>query len=871
MKDNGKILLEAFGEKEDQLAAYRRYLGKTVFSNANHTQLAALPDKLLRNFYHLADPTQPPAFFDFREPGDVTVLETALNCNIVIFRWLTDCQPFRLHDTRVLRQLRSVLCTRPTRYFLIAPGETVLRECASEDCSGDPDRRFRQNQRRVKLEGCLPALFDLLLREEEGEVSPHSGPVACVHEAGTSWCSDLMEVVRNRDEVMSTVSRHFLLATHIRTRFYRTPRHPGAQHFANLSFFFPSGEMPHDADSCPTLCLEREGYVYRLKPAYVPALVAKFGAPSKSAAGATQLKTPRPSLAVNPPPPRLAAAAEPAKGGGCDCDACLESPDYELNMKKSGPSLLYSTPLPLMDLLRLVGKDTPENRHVLLECSLYSLAAYDVESSATLVDGKAGNEDRHFALAGSISASHSGSELLNVQMPQMIGLADRLQLERDNGRPIVLRDFLYSDETTEPPDMIGSFLTHLRAMRLASVKRKRKLLGDLIAWAERYRSAHVKFYEDSGYVDEETSRECSRQHQLNEETTESARRHDVDPEKARARVVRKIELAFMNTYPFGKIWKRLDDLAERYLVAGFNSERFDLPLLSTRLVTELKSTSAAAKVKMNRQGSAVLSLSCDKITFVEIKRLLPPGTSLSGFGKMMNLEVSKDIFPFEKFVDASFLDQPELPADAADWFSQLSGTGPSQAAVDAARAEYAAAGYRHVGEWLTAYLEKDVLILLRGSGLLLEAFVDQLDLDFVEANKLTVSSLANAAGQLYLFRQLKPGFTRPNDSLIYSLLRKGLRGGLTVSQRSFGGCEVDPVPYADLARELDPLLSAEEAMRLATGINAHLFSETTDSAAVVHCLDVNSLYPSAGKSPLPPLLLLLLLLLCSVVVALWSM
>ena len=826
MKDNGKLLLEQLSEQP--LDAYRLYLKKTALSGSNHTELSRLPDHLLLKFYG-EDPAQPPAFFDLRESSDVSVLESALNTNLVINYWCASGRCYRVHDTRVLQQVRvgGGMERAGTRHFRLG-AEKVLEECASEDRLADPDAGFRRV--RMKMEGCLPALFDFLLRTGENSPMP-TARLPCPHPPGTTWCHDLKEVLKNRDGVLATVSRSFLLATHIRSRPWGRPLEARAQHFANVNFYFPSDEMPEAG--CPVLCLERRGFVYSLKETFVPALLEKLRDPTRSASAP-------PAMLKRPAPPSLPTAE---RRSTCDCDACAEAHEFAPNMKEGGPPLLYSTQLPLVDLLKLVGQDNPRNRHVLSECSLYSFAAYDVESSGCRIDGKAGNETRHLS-GESVSGAHAGREVKNVQQAELIGLADRLQL-RQEGEPRVFRAFNYPEESGPPPDMIGSFLDAIELMRHNSVIRKYELLTELQDWAEGYRTAHNDFFIASGYVDRQTDRECALQYKRCQEGDVK----QPDPGKVRAGVLRKVDTAFTHTYPFGQIWKRLRDLAERYFVLGYNSEHFDLPLLSAALSTRFKSRCSHAQIRMNRQGSAVRSLSCNKINFVEVKRLLPPGTSLDGFGKMMGLEITKDLFPFELFSSSAFLCQPELPADAALWYSPLSGRGPSQEEVDGVRADYALRGHRRVGDHLSSYLRKDVLILLEGTARLLAGFVNLLDVDFVEANKLTVSGLANLGGQLNLFRQMSPGFTSPNDTLVYSLLRKGLRGGLSSVQRSFAGADVDPEPYARLAREADPALSEAESLRLANGINAHLYpDEQTPAANVVHSLDIHSLYPAAGTA-----------------------
>jgi hypothetical protein len=180
---------------------------------------------------------------------------------------------------------------------------------------------------------------------------------------------------------------------------------------------------------------------------------------------------------------------------------------------------------------------------------------------------------------------------------------------------------------------------------------------------------------------------------------------------------------------------------------------------------------------MSLDGSKVRWLSVGGIGFREVRRLLPEGTSLEKFRKMCNLKECKSAFPFELLEeDQAFLDAKELPPRAEQWSSLLGGI-PDQETVDEARRLFDELQCPDVRSYLTHYLRQDVLMLGKGFKALRDSFYDLFGLDLVDSRKFTISSLSALASQAHLFRQKSVGMFSPQCPKIYSVLRKGLRGG----------------------------------------------------------------------------------------------
>jgi len=180
---------------------------------------------------------------------------------------------------------------------------------------------------------------------------------------------------------------------------------------------------------------------------------------------------------------------------------------------------------------------------------------------------------------------------------------------------------------------------------------------------------------------------------------------------------------------------------------------------------------------MSLQGSKIRWLRIGPVSFQDVRRLLPEGTSLAKFRGLCGLSECKSSFPFELLEeDQLFLQAKELPPLAEQWKSKLSGV-PSQESVDQARALFDSLKCENVSAFLEHYLRADCVILAKGFQALRDSFFSLFHLDVIDSRKFTISSLSALSSQAFLFRNKKVGFFTPQDTKLYSLLRQGLRGG----------------------------------------------------------------------------------------------
>ena len=107
-------------------------------------------------------------------------------------------------------------------------------------------------------------------------------------------------------------------------------------------------------------------------------------------------------------------------------------------------------------------------------------------------------------------------------------------------------------------------------------------------------------------------------------------------------------------------------------VLGFNSAKYDLNLIKTKLAKHLglHEEEYCFTIKKN---NAYACISTDHLKFLDVSHFLAPGTSYAKFLKAYQVEESKGYLPYEWFDDISKLDHTELPPPSA-FYSSLKET-----------------------------------------------------------------------------------------------------------------------------------------------------------------------------------------------------
>lgn len=218
--------------------------------------------------------------------------------------------------------------------------------------------------------------------------------------------------------------------------------------------------------------------------------------------------------------------------------------------------------------------------------------------------------------------------------------------------------------------------------------------------------------------------------------------------------------------------------ADRFFLSLFFSSGYDHVLLLSYLVPQLYELGYGPRVE--RRGNKISQISVSRgggaISFRDITKLLAPSTSLRKFGELFGLEQTKAHFPFALLRSVEVLSRPGLPSDPAEWTSDLTGSAITEAEIAEALALFEEAGCESLGDYLAAYLRLDVEILYRATQEWRKTLARVVGVDFVESRKFTISSLSYTAGLKSWEARGRIGSFFPNNSQIYRLLRRGMRG-----------------------------------------------------------------------------------------------
>lgn len=187
------------------------------------------------------------------------------------------------------------------------------------------------------------------------------------------------------------------------------------------------------------------------------------------------------------------------------------------------------------------------------------------------------------------------------------------------------------------------------------------------------------------------------------------------------------------------------------------------------------------KPKLEKRGNKVLTIKTKRgPCFRDITKLLAPSTNLAGFGRLFGLEQVKADFPFSYLNSVSRLSDKKLPTNPTHWESELKrhqeSSSDIQEKMQRAHQLFQQTGCQNVGDYLKHYLMLDVEILFRAGHLWRQRLATEIDIDFLEHRKFTISSLSYLAGQRNASKQLLIGNFSVNNTQVYKLLRQGMRG-----------------------------------------------------------------------------------------------
>ena len=120
---------------------------------------------------------------------------------------------------------------------------------------------------------------------------------------------------------------------------------------------------------------------------------------------------------------------------------------------------------------------------------------------------------------------------------------------------------------------------------------------------------------------------------------------------------------------FRSLLSALYTYCDQLIVIGFNSQRYDIPLIRKYLPASLRRFDSLP-YKIIKKGNSYMCLSTKRLKFLDLTNYLAPGTSLSALYKSYNVKTPKGHFPYEYFNSLDKLKDTKLPP-RKEFFSTL--------------------------------------------------------------------------------------------------------------------------------------------------------------------------------------------------------
>ena len=109
-----------------------------------------------------------------------------------------------------------------------------------------------------------------------------------------------------------------------------------------------------------------------------------------------------------------------------------------------------------------------------------------------------------------------------------------------------------------------------------------------------------------------------------------------------------------------KCLKKLMIYIEQHIVIGFNSQKYDIPLIRPYLPSSLIKLDGTPKQIIKKDNGYML-IGTPKLKFLDIKNYLAAGTSLKDFYNSFQVSTPKSLFPYQWFDSLEKLDEFTLP------------------------------------------------------------------------------------------------------------------------------------------------------------------------------------------------------------------
>lgn len=625
-----KELLAQLCPKGEGLDAYRSFLASSERDDTSHLLLSRLPDEKLAEFFRLARPDMPPMFFDFSH-DKLAMLELALSTNIVVTRRMR-YDTFKVHDRRVYG-----LGERLTRFFVLSSKEGKgrnknfgLTETSVDYSRLRSESHFMRRRSELAAGSCLVQKVGDVLGVESG-----------FHHQHGDWCRATTSFAVNARRAACELGKGFVLVSHVGSRVNENSLAPKDQTFAVLAVAMMPGEKLSQLDVVAVTggCPDDEPDVYAPNADQAEWILSHERHRKPKMAGRLMDLFDDDNVKTNTPSRGNAAAASTVVTAmtedcdfttttarppvGCQCEPCRGASAFNDVMSEAGPQKPYHIRLGVEEHLSFLGLDTVDNlKRVRTACD-WSVASFDVEAANLTLDRRSTESDVDFDV-GVVSEERLRGRILGRQVPIMISWTDQRAMEAG------LDPWVHEYDEANHEAMIAEFVGGVMARREESEAAKRELLAPLFEAVETLRQAHVKFFPFRPAVlgEDQPGDGTPAAEMLSRSREEEREKHD-----------KAIGASFAHS-AVGLLGAALVRLVRVQLLVGFNCASYDTPIIADMLVSHLK-TRSKMRVRMQREGTRIKSLSFGGCKIVDVRKLLADSGSLSSFARMVGLEEHK--------------------------------------------------------------------------------------------------------------------------------------------------------------------------------------------------------------------------------------
>ena len=193
----------------------------------------------------------------------------------------------------------------------------------------------------------------------------------------------------------------------------------------------------------------------------------------------------------------------------------------------------------------------------------------------------------------------------------------------------------------------------------------------------------------------------------------------------------------------------LENYCNQLIILGFNSQRYDIPLIKRYLPSSLKRLDSLPSWVI-KKGNAYMSISTKNLKYLDITNYLAAHTSLENFYKAFNVTTPKANFPYQYF---NSLDKLHGPFPGRDYFySILSNSSISTKDYEESKEEWILQNMETFGDYVKYYNNLDVTGMVEAVEKMLDIYMKKgLDIfkDSVSLPGITMKYIMKNLGRDY--------------------------------------------------------------------------------------------------------------------------